>query len=341
MSRIIAEDLQGIVTAPLPWDRFAGKKVLVTGAGGIIGSYLVWTLLELNRSRLAEPVSVHASGRNLERLESKLGTSPYLNFHQLDLSTYEKMDFQVDFILHAASPSRTSQHKSDPFGTVAPNVFGTQSLLDLAYRSRSEGFVFVSSGAVYGQPQSSEVDRVTEKISGHYCHLNTAMSYAESKRMGEFLCLVAAESREIPATIARLGHTYGPGLEPTDERTFADFVFRVLRGENLILKSSGSAVRPFCYLSDAVVGLFTVLLKGKPGEAYNLVNTQAESSVLELAYCLCQLFPEKRLKVEIHGAPSHSFQDRIYISTEKIEALGWKPAVGLRDGFRRTIESYN
>jgi UDP-glucuronate decarboxylase len=67
MSRIIAEDLQGIVTAPLPWDRFAGKKVLVTGAGGIIGSYLVWTLLELNRSRLAEPVSVHASGRNLER----------------------------------------------------------------------------------------------------------------------------------------------------------------------------------------------------------------------------------------------------------------------------------
>ena len=308
----------------------------------MIGSYLVWALLALNDSVFSRPVTVYASGRALQKLRGKLDPEAewdHLELISLDLSKTEPFPLRPNFIIHAASAARTSLHRTDPLGTIAPNIFGTEALLQTALAAKSEAFVFLSSGAVYGQLDGAAGTRIPEQTPGCLDHLQAAMSYAESKRMGELLCLAWTAQRGVPTRIVRLGHTYGPGLEEGDERVFADFVFRILRGENLVLHSQGSAVRPFCYISDAVTGIFTSLLLGADGEAYHLVNEQAEVSMLQLARELCEEFAERGLQVEVRGGASASNQTGVSLSTEKLAALGWQPTILLREGFRRTVSA--
>ena len=110
----------------------------------------------------------------------------------------------------------------------------------------------------------------------------------------------------MPTYIVRPFHTYGPGLQANDGRVFADFVFSVLRGENIVMTSDGSARRAFCYATDAIAGFFTVLLIGQPALPYNVANPVGELSVIELAELLVDLYPEKRLAVERHQPAGNS-----------------------------------
>lgn len=340
MHPIILEDLSRIAAAPLAWQRFNGKRVLVTGAGGLIGSYIVWALLALNGSILDQPVTVYASGRDLEKLRRKLnpdGRWKHLELVSLDLSATTPFSLRPDFIIHAASAARTALHRNDPLGTIEPNIFGTEALLRTALAAGSEGFVFLSSGSVYGHFDVPTGTRIPENTPGCFDHLNTAMSYGESKRMGELLCLSWTVQRGVPTRIVRLGHTYGPGLEAGDDRVFADFVFKIVRGKNLVLHSRGSAVRPFCYITDAIIGIFTILLRGGDGEAYHLINERAECSMLELARELCVEFAERGLRVEVPNGEAAAPPAGLSVDMAKLTALGWQPQVSLREGFRRTV----
>jgi nucleoside-diphosphate-sugar epimerase len=129
-----------------------------------------------------------------------------------------------------------------------------------------------------------------------------------------------------------------------DGRVFADFVADIVSRRNIVLKSDGSARRAFCYLADATIAYFTVLLKGKNGDAYN-VGSDTETSVLQLAEILCNMFPERNCKVirkertaDDPYLPSPVIGGRLDIS--KVRALGWEPTTSVQDGFRRTVLSY-
>jgi dTDP-glucose 4,6-dehydratase len=169
--------------------------------------------------------------------------------------------------------------------------------------------------------------------------------YAESKRMGETMCVAWHQQYGIPAHIVRPFHTYGPGLTQNDGRVFADFAFNVVRGENIVMNSDGSARRAFCYASDAAAGFFAALLKGAPGQPYNVANPAGELSVMALAELLVGLFPEKGLQVERRvpaDAKSYlqSTYNRLVPDVSRLEALGWKPEIDPARGFRRMIEAY-
>src|SRR3546814_1330299 len=124
------------------------------------------------------------------------------------------------------------------------------------------GFLFISSSEVYGAV--SQEAPLEEKHYGVIDPATLRACYAESKRMGETMCIAWHQQYGIPTFIARPFHTYGPGLVPSDGRVFSDFVFNIVRNENIVMNSDGMARRAFCYATDAVVGLFSILLKGDP-----------------------------------------------------------------------------
>lgn len=340
---VVAQDVAHILDQPLPWQLLNGATVMVSGAAGFLPAYMVETLAALN----ARGASIRVVGlvRNLEKARARLGhlTSLGVKLMQQDIVDPLRADLpKADFIVHAASQASPRFYGLDPLGTIAANTTGTQHMLRHAKRSDCWSFLFFSSGEVYGVPLDDS-KHLAETDYGYLDPATVRACYAESKRLGETLCVSWHHQFGVPARIVRPFHTYGPGMDLNDGRVFADFVADILHGRNITLKSDGLAVRPFCYLADATVGFFTALLKGEAGKAYNVGNPDAESTIKDLAYMLVGLFPDMGIRVD-HQPSVMSvdgyLQSKVSRSTPSINrmmALGWQPVTSLADGFKRTV----
>lgn len=342
---IVEEDLQKIVASSLPWTRLFSKTVLITGANGFVPAYMVETLLYLNETLHAD-IRVIALVRNREKAMRRLGH--LADRQDMTLVVQDVRDPYLgpdcaDFIVHAASQASPRFYGSDPAGTFETNILGTRRMLELARSSHSGGFLFFSSGEVYGRIDNASIP-LKETDYGYLDPLNVRSCYAEGKRAGETLCTCWHAQFGIPTKIVRLSHTYGPGMEPDDGRVFADFVADIVARRDIVMKSDGSTRRPFCYLADATVAFFTILLLGNAGEAYN-VGSDIECSVLELAETLVRLFPERHCNVirQERGPGDQYIPSSVsagHFDLSKIKSLGWEPTTGIEEGFRRTVESY-
>ena len=347
MHPIVKEDLEFITTAKIPWDNLEGKNILITGANGFLPAYLIETILFLNEHRFKNKAKIFALARNKERALAK-----FFDYHRRkdiafiiqDVCNPLKISKRMDFIIHAASQASPKFYGVDPVGTILANTVGTANLLTLAVKHKCEGFMFFSSGEVYGEVGSDQA-LIKEDTYGVVDPTLIRSCYAEGKRAGENMCVSWNHQYGVPVKIIRPFHTYGPGMRLDDGRVFADFVSDIVNGRNIIMKSDGSAIRAFCYLSDAIVGFFTVLLKGISAQAYNVGNEQGEISIKDLAYMLVDLFPEKKLKIKF----GIQLQQKGYLKsaisrhcpdTVKLRSLGWQPRYSLQEGFKRTVRSF-
>ncbi|NJL07162.1 MAG: NAD-dependent epimerase/dehydratase family protein [Methylacidiphilales bacterium] len=338
---IIRSDVQAILDADLPWERFAGKRVLVTGAAGFLPAYIVETLLTLGRTGQG-PEEVIGLVRNLEKARRRFAghaADSRLRLVQADLCEPPPLDSSCNFIIHAASQASPKYYFTDPVGTLEPNVIGTHHLLRRAASDKAEGFLFFSSSEVYGQGQEGAL---SETSYGYLDPATVRSCYAESKRMGETLCVCATHQFDVPTFIVRLFHTYGPGLAADDGRVFSDFITNIVARRDFIITSDGLARRAFCYVSDAVRGIFTVLLKGKPAQPYNVGNDTAEVSIRELATILSAAFPDRNLDVVIDPAKAAASYAKSAVSrncpdVDALRGLGWEPTIDIATGFKRTV----
>ncbi len=347
MNNVYKEEIQNLVAADFPWQDLSKKSILITGATGFIASFITHVLLAAGREH-ALGLTVHGLVRNrakAERVFARYTGAADLRLIVQDVSEpLSPAVGGIDIIIHAASPASPKYYRNDPIGTMLPNVTGTMNLLEYARAHAAGRFLYLSSSEVYGRVPGKA--RVAEESFGSLDPLDLRSCYGESKRMGEALCLSWFSQHQVPVIIARLFHTYGPGMNLEDGRVFADFVANVVRNEPLLIKGDGRARRAFCYLTDAVSGLLTVLFKGECGLAYNIGDEESEISVKALAGLLAGLFPEKKLAVIRSKRPEGdaylpSKVRRICPDTTRIRGLGWQPRVGLRRGFYRTVRSFS
>jgi nucleoside-diphosphate-sugar epimerase len=342
-NKIIDEDIAEIALE-LDLDSLRGKKVLIAGAGGFLPAYMAETFLYLNESQNIN-CKIFALVRNLAKAAERFAhyaNRSDLTLIQSDVSAPLINLPRADIIIHAASPASPKYYGHDPVGVMHANLLGMNNLLDMARLWKTENFLFFSSGEVYGQVPSS-APPIKEKDYGYIDILNVRSCYAESKRAAETLGVSYWKQHGVPCKIVRPFHTYGPGMALDDGRVFADFVADVVHHRDITLKSDGSAIRAFCYLSDAVRGFFKVLLSGQSGIAYNVANPEGVLSILELAQLLVGMRPGLRVEHIGSHADSNYLQSPIARNIPDIElisSLGWIPRYLPQEGFSRTLRSF-
>lgn len=344
-NRVIESDLKYITDADLPWELLRNKTVLISGASGFLPAYMVEVLLYLNETR-AYNIKVLALVRNVKKAQEKFShhrKNKNLVFLVQDVCDKIRIGESIDYIIHAASQASPKIFSQDPVGTIAPNVIGTSNLLSLAREKKVTCFLFFSTTGVYGfhKPEDYPLD---EKDFGRLDPMDLASCYVESKRMGENMCVSWMHQFGIPIKIIRPSINYGPSVKLDDGRSFADFIGSILNNRDIELYSDGKAMRNFCYVADATLGFFTVMLKGKVGEVYNIATDQ-EISILDLAKLLTEkVFPERKLKVVMKADKSKNYLrmnfSRTATDISKAKALGWKLNFSLEEGFKRTVKSY-
>lgn len=344
-NKIILQDLESIYQSGIDWSRFAGKTILITGANGFLPAYLVEVFLYINYINPSLDIKVLGLVRNLEKAQERFkGYDNNLKFIVQDVCSDLRIKEKIDFIIHAASQASPKYYGTDPVGTLSANILGTINLVKLAIEKQVSSFLYFSSGEVYGEVPD-EFMPVVETNYGYIDPVNVRSCYAESKRMGENICISYFYQYAAPCKIVRPFHTYGPKMSLDDGRVYADFISNMLREENIKMKSDGSARRAFCYLADATIAFLTVLLSEENGQVYNVGNPMEEYSVLELAHIVADLYPEKKIKVELMGSNDNKGYLKSPIkrnspNIDKLKNLGWTPTTSVENGFKRTIESY-
>ena len=345
-NKIINEDISEILLNFNHFEKFKNKTILISGAAGFLPAYLVETFLSLDPIYNTKVIALVRTLDKANKRFSDWSNDSRLKLIQHDVSCPYISAEKIDYIIHAASQASPIYFGLDPVGTLNPNILGTINLLNLAKEHEVESFLFFSSGEVYGEIDINNVP-IKEDSFGYLNPTNVRSCYGESKRMGENICVSYFSQYGVNAKIVRPFHTYGPGMSLNDGRVFADFVSNVVNKQNIVIKSDGTAIRAFCYLTDATIAFLNVLVNGENGQAYNMGNPNEEISILTLAKIISKIYPE--LKLEVVREISKKI-DKTYLRSpifcnspniEKLMKLGWTPKVDTFTGFKRTIESFD
>ena len=337
MSRIMEEDIKNILSADIQWEKLKSAAVLVTGASGMLGTYMLRTLAALNDSEHYD-MKLYGLVRHPEKMPEDL--KKRVSLITQSVSREIETDVRFDYIIHAASPASPLIMREDPAGTIAANTLGTYYTLELARKSNAKGYLFISSREIYGQPYEGQRE-FTEDTYGFVDPLEPRSCYPEGKKAAETMCSCFRQHYGMNTKIARLAHTFGPGMSIDDGRVQADFLRNVIRNEDIVLKSEGLAVRTYTYVSDAVAALFYILLNSQE-LVYNIASEESTVSIRELAQTLVDAYPERNLKLvfDLPKADENTgcapFTLGI-LNSDKIRKLGWKPSYTLKEGLMRTV----
>ena len=342
LNKIIDEDTEQIINDNQELLKLDNCTFLITGASGMVGSYFMYTLVKLNED-YGKNIKIIPLVRNIEKINSELLSKDYIQPVIQDVRYPINYDDPIDYIVHAASPASPKIMKDYPLDTNFANTLGTANTIDLAIKSNCKGYLYISSREIYGQPADDQKYFYEDGPLGQVDPLVPRNGYAEGKKAAENMCASAKEQFGLNTKIVRLAHTYGPGMSIDDGRVQADFLRNIVRCENIVLKSDGSSVRSYTYISDAISAMFKVLLSSKD-LVYNIANEEDETTVRELAETLVGIYPERHLKLVFDiddkniNKGTASFTLGI-LNTDKIrKELNWKPKYSIHDGFYRTLQ---
>ncbi len=302
-----------------------GRRVVVTGGAGFLGSHLCDSLL----ARGDEVVAIdNLSTGSLGNLEHLFGNERF-TFVRHDVSTYVWVPGPVDAVLHFASPASPVDYLHLPIQTLKVGSLGTHNTLGLA-KDKGARYLLASTSEVYGDPQ---VHPQPETYWGHVNPVGPRGVYDEAKRFAEALAMAYHRAHGVEVRIARIFNSYGPRLRPGDGRVVSNFLVQAMRGEALTIYGDGSQTRSFCYVADEVRGLLALLDAGEVGPVN--VGNPAEHTVRELAEIVLEVTAStSALRCEALPVDDPT-RRRPDISMAR-RLLGWEPTVELREGLAST-----
>lgn len=354
---VVSDDLGLIVEqAAEELAQMAGDTLVVVGGGGFVGYYLVQAALHWNELGMGPPISVTVYDnwvRGLPGWLSKLGDQTGLRIETLDVTTPLPPGIgPFQWIVHAASIASPTYYRRHPIETMDANVNGLRNLLDYAIGQQRrgspvKGLLFFSTSEIYGDPPPDQIP-TPETYRGHVSCTGPRACYDESKRYGETLCVNFARVHGLPVKMVRPFNNYGPGLKLDDGRVIPDFARDIVAGDDIQMLSSGSPTRTFCYIADAVVGYFKVLVRGRPGEPYNIGSEAPEVSVIDLADRMVAI---ARHRIGYSGSVVRAVSDDPEYLTDNPnrrrpdlakarDELGYEPVVDLDEGLARSLLWY-
>ena len=306
----------------------------------MIGSFIVDVLLEYNRLESAA-IQIYALGRSEQRLHARFEDviTDHLHFVAQDINQPPHFDFDVDYIIHAASNAYPASFANDPVGTIMNNIFGTQYLLDYALNHGAKRFLFVSSGEVYGQGDPA-LTAFPEHFSGYVDPTEPRSCYPSSKRAAETLCVSYTQQFGLETVIVRPCHIYGPNTTGSDNRASVQFMNNAINGEDILMKSRGTQMRSYCYVADCASALLTVLTCGEKQQAYNIANPEARVTIAGLAEEIAETAGQKVVFAEEDVVPEGQKTPITYavLDSEKLCSLGWKGNYTVKQGVLSTYK---
>jgi len=342
LSNILLDDsLRIIADEHIPWDALSNSTVLVTGAGGLIGGALIRTLQALNE-KYAYSIDIIALTRSRpERIDDANCNIFYIHDVRRPLTIKDN----VDYIIHCAAVTKSLEMAQNPVGVINNEFIGTNNILTFATEKQIKSIVYLSSMEVYGVTNGEAV-YATEDFQGYIDLKSPRSCYPQSKRMSECLCQCYHSQYGVPVKIARLAQTFGAGVSFEDTRVFAQFAKNAVSGKNIELHTDGKSRGNYCYISDTVRGLFTILLNGEPGGVYNVSNPDSSITIRQMANMLANKVFNGKISVMV-DIPSnvsklgYAPDSNITLSSKKLEALGWKSKYSLSDMYLRMIEYWH
>ena len=235
-NKIVQEDLKQIVSSSyINFEKLRGKTVLITGVSGMLATYLAYVIYYLDVHKNFQ-TKIIGTARNMEKANAKFQSlsKEYFELVQHDVTQPFDYEKDIDYIIHAASNASPKFISTDPVGIIKANTLGTMNLLELARTKRIQNFLFLSTREIYGK---SIKNLLTEQDYGGFDILSPRACYPESKRMAETLLESYSVQYEIPYTVARIAHSYGPGMEiNNDGRIMSDLISNVVNHEDIMLK---------------------------------------------------------------------------------------------------------
>lgn len=336
-------DLQRVQQAVPQLQRLDGRRILITGAGGLICSALVDFLMRRNDTD-GSGIQVFAAGRNVERLKSRFSHwtgRPELHFLQYDALEPILWEESFDFLIHGAGNANPADYAARPVETMLSNFAGLEGILRYAREHGGQRVLYISSSEVYGRKESPEPYGETDY--GFVDILNPRACYPSAKRASETLCAAYAQEHGLDTVIVRPGHVYGPTATAADNRASSKFPRDVLAGKDILMKSPGTQLRSYCYVLDCVSAMVAVLLNGETGRAYNISNKNALVTIRQMA----QAFADAAGRSLTFADPTdaerrgYNLMDNSALDAAPLEELGWYGMFDLGDGVNATLDAMN
>jgi nucleoside-diphosphate-sugar epimerase len=338
MNRLNVEDLEHIYQNTHDiWESFREKSIFLTGGTGFFGKWFLESFIYIN-DKLNLKAKITTLSRNPEQF---LTINPFyknytnsIKFVKGDVLTFEYDIYEkFDYIIHGATAASDSLNKEKPLLMLNTIITGTIKILEFAKKQNLKGFLFISSGAIYGK-QPENVFQIKESDSFKIDINNSNSAYAEGKRAAELYCSIYAMQYKIPIKIARCFAFVGPHLPLDTHFAIGNFINNFINNENIVIKGDGRPLRSYLYASDLTTWLWKILSKGSINSVYN-VGSNESISIEGLARKI--LNNDKSLKIIITQPNSKDEQLQYVPSIDKaIIELGLKINIDLNTAIEKT-----